>query len=295
VTQVKFVAEVSSNHHQNRGRCLDFVDAAAECGCQAIKFQQFKVRELFAKEFVDGIEILRDRIAWELPEGFNETIAQRAHDRGIEFASTPFYMKAVEVLEPHVDFFKIASYQILWLKLLREVAQTGKPVVLSTGMATMDEIHLAIDALGEAGCTDLTLLDCVSTYPTLTEQANLAMIRTMREEFHLQVGWSDHTVKEDIVVRAVRKHGAEIVEFHFDLEGEGAEFPTGHCWLPAQVRALLAAVEDPAPLADTHPADGDGKRKPRDCEMDERLWRTDPVDGLRPVEEFRPMLLARGA
>ena len=283
----RLVAEVSSNHHRDLRRCLEFVSVAADCGCDAIKFQQFKVRELFAPEAFRHNPALLEREAWELPEAFNAEIALRARERGIAFSSTPFSLRAVEVLEPHVDFFKIASYQVLWLDLLREVARAKKPVVLSTGMADMGEVRAAVDALGEAGCSDLTLLHCVSTYPTLPEQANLAAIRTLREEFRLPVGWSDHTVDVEVVVRAVRVHDAELVELHFDLEGAGAEFLTGHCWLPDQVRALRTALEDPAPLPSSHPADGDGRKEPQPGEKDERLWRTDPTDGLRPLREKR--------
>jgi sialic acid synthase SpsE len=290
MTRTRFVAEVSSNHHADLARCLAFVDAAADCGCQAVKFQQFKIDRLFSPEALRYNRSLLARRAWELPEGFNADLAARARERGIAFASTPFYMEAVELLEPHVDFFKIASYQILWLDLLREVARTGKPVVLSTGMADLDEVRAAVDALRDEGCSDLTLLHCVSRYPTPPEEVNLAAIRTLRETFDLPVGWSDHSVDLEVVVRAVREYGARMVEFHFDLEGEGEEFGGGHCWLPEPVRALLLAVEDPAPLPEVHPADGDGVKRPRPSEAHERQWRTDPSDGLRPLLSTRRAL-----
>ncbi|MEW6072270.1 MAG: N-acetylneuraminate synthase family protein [Planctomycetota bacterium] len=291
----KLVAEVSSNHHRDRERCLRFVDVAAECGCQAIKFQQFRVRELFHETALQYNPALREREAWELPEEFNAEIAARAHARGIEFASTPFYWRAIDVLAPLVDFFKLASYQILWLDFLAEVAARGRPVVLSTGMATLDEVAEAVDAIVAAGCDDLTLLHCVSTYPTPVAQANLRAIGTLREAFGRPAGWSDHTVDVETVVRAVKKHGAELVEFHFDLDGKGAEFSGRHCWLPAGVRALQAALADAAPPPPAHPSDGDGRKVPRAGEADERLWRSDPSDGRRPLREKRRELRAGGA
>ena len=290
----KLVAEVSSNHHRDLRRCLAFVNAAADCGCRAVKFQQFQIRKLFSPEALRFDPSLLEREAWELPEDYNAELAAHAHDRGIEFSSTPFYLDAVRVLEPHVDFFKVASYQVLWLDLLREVARTGKPVVLATGMADLDEVKAAVDTLGQAGCKTPTLLHCVSMYPTPRALANLLAIRTLRRTFAKPVGWSDHTVDVETVVRAVRVHGAELVEFHLDLDGAGAEFAGGHCWLPRQVHELRAALADPLPLPDADPADGDGVKQPREEEKHERAWRTDPRDGLRPLFSTRRGLAGEG-
>src|SRR5690606_10739479 len=126
----------------------------------------------------------------------------------IQFSVTPFYLDAVEELRPHVDFYKVASYELLWHDLLRTCARTGKPVVLSTGMATMDEIAAAVAATREAGCTDLTLLHCTSSYPTPAGQCNLAAIQTLRETFGCKVGWSDHSVDPGVVSRAIHRWGA---------------------------------------------------------------------------------------
>lgn len=296
--RTRFVAEVSSNHHTDLGRCLRFVETAADLGCAAVKFQQFRIEELFAPEALRHDPRLLERRAWELPESFNQRLAGRARERGIAFASTPFYRAAVETLAPLVDFFKVASYQLLWRDLLRDVAATGKPVVLATGMATLDEVRDAVDVLEDAGCADLTLLHCVSSYPTPVGQANLRAIETLRDEFALPVGWSDHSASAEVVLRAVQRFGAELVELHLDLDGEGEEYRGGHCWLPGQVGAVLSALEDergkPTSLA-FHEADGDGRKVPQPSELDERLWRTDPADGLRPLASVRDGLSRRKA
>ncbi len=291
----RLVAEVSSNHHRDLERCLAFVDEAARSGAHAVKFQQFRIDELFAPEALAAHAALRARRAWELPEAFNRELAERARAAGIEFASTPFYLDAVGVLEPWVDFFKVASYQVLWHDLLREVARTGKPVVLATGMADLEEVRAAVDVLRAGGCGALTLLHCVSLYPTPPAEANLAAIDTLRRACGGPVGWSDHTVDIDVVERAVRRFGASLVEFHFDLDGRGEEFAAGHCWLPGGVRALCERLAHPRPLEDVHPADGDGRKEPRPSEAHERLWRTDPCDGLRPLRSVRAGLCAEGA
>lgn len=286
------VGEVSSNHGRDLDRALRFVDAAAELGLGAVKFQQFRIRELFAPEALAANPALLEREAWELPESFNADLAARAQELGVRFSSTPFYRDAVDVLAPHVDFFKVASYQVPWLELLELVGRTRKPVVLSTGMADEGEIARAVDALGEAGCDELTLLHCVSDYPTRPEDANLAAIATLRERFGTRVGWSDHTVSPAVVRRAVRRFGAEIVELHYDLDGEGAEFACGHCWTPEGLRELRRVLAEPGDDPAGDPADGDGTLGFRPAEAHERRWRSDPSDGLRPCLAERTGLRA---
>lgn len=278
---VRFIAEVSSNHHADLDRSLAFIDAAAEIGCDAVKFQLFRVRELFAPEVLAKRPELLEREAWELPVEFLPALAERSRERGIQFSCTPFYLEAVAELEPYVDFYKIASYELLWDDLLTACARTGKPVVLSTGMATPEEVRHAVGTLRAAGCEDVTLLQCVSGYPTPTEQANLAAIETLRNDHGCAVGWSDHTVRPGVVNRAIHRWGATVIEFHLDLEGEGEEYGSGHCWLPSEVAPVIASVREGLL------ADGDGEKKPAPAEAEERQWRADPGDGLRPLVPTR--------
>lgn len=278
---VRFVAEVSSNHHRDLDRCYKFIDSAAAIGCSAVKFQLFKVRELFAPEILARSERHRARQAWELPVEFVPLLAKRCHDQGVQFSCTPFYLEAVKQLEPYVDFYKIASYELPWDALLRACAQTSKPVVLSTGMATLQEVKHATAVLREAGCAQPTLLHCVSGYPTPVAECNLAVIETMRAELNCEVGWSDHSVSAGVVLRAVHRFGAPMVEFHLDLDGQGEEFKTGHCWMPEQIGAVIAAVRQGLL------ADGSGQKVPAPSEIADRDWRADPEDGLRPFKHIR--------
>lgn len=298
--KTRFVAEVSSNHWTARPlgraahleRALAFVDRAAEIGCAAVKFQQFKIDQLFAPVALRVHEKLRKRAAWELPEEFNVALAARAREKGIAFASTPFYHAAVDLLAPHVDFFKIASYQLLWHEILGAVARTGKPVVLATGMANLREVRSAVECLRKNGCADLTLLHCVSVYPTPPEAANLRAIETLRKEFDLPVGWSDHTRSREVIDLAVRRFQAAMVEFHFDIDAQGVESEGGHCWSPGEIAWALRNLEQAraADLPRSHVALGDGRKEPRGIEAQERRWRTDPSDGLRPTLEERQRL-----
>jgi sialic acid synthase SpsE len=276
-----FVAEVSSNHARDLSRCLTFVDAAADVGCSGVKFQLFRLRELFAPEILERSEQHRAREAWELPVEFLVPIVERSRERGLDFLCTPFYLDAVDVLLPFVDAYKIASYELLWTDLLVACAKTGKPVVLSTGMATMPEVAEAVHTLRQAGCDDLTLLHCVSGYPTPREQCNLAVIETLRSEFGCPVGWSDHSVDRAVVHRAAHRWSAEMIEFHLDLDACGAEFASGHCWLPDQIAPVISDVR--AGIE----ADGDGRKVPAPAELADRDWRADPIDGLRPLRHVR--------
>ena len=285
--QVKFIAEVSSNHNSDLNRCLKFIEAAKNCGCAGVKFQLFKINELFAPEILKKSKEHRKRKEWELPTEFLPEISKKCKELNMEFICTPFYLDAVDELEPYVDAYKIASYEILWHDLFRKCAKTDKPVIVSTGMATVDEVKSATNVLVEEGCIDITILHCTSSYPTPPEQCNLSAIETMRkaikvpEDVSLRFGWSDHSVNEGVILRALHKWNAQMIEFHFDLDGKGEEFKFGHCWLPDRVKRMIEMVKD------GFLADGDGKKEPQPNEMDERLWRADPEDGLRPLKGIR--------
>ena len=279
-----FISEVSSNHSQNIDRALKFIDHSALIGCSAVKFQLFRVEKLFSKEVLDNSPETLQRKKWELPTEFLPILKRQCIKKKIQFGCTPFYIDAVNELKKYVDFFKIASYELLWDDLLIACAKTKKPLIISTGMATMDEIEHAVDVIKTNGCKNLTILHCTSAYPTPYNEANLAAIETLRKKFNCPVGWSDHTVNPGVINRAINKWGAEVVEFHMDLEGEGDEFNAGHCWLPNQISKVIKQVKDGLS------ADGDGIKKPAVSEKSDRLWRADPVDGLRPLKSLRSKL-----
>src|SRR5690242_2472430 len=133
----RFIAEASSNHGRDLDRALAFVDAAADSGCDAVKFQLFKIDRMFAPEILTRSAKHRDRKEWELPLAHLAPLAARCREKKIQFSCTPFYVEAVGELAPYVDFYKIASYELMVTPLLETCARSGKPIVLSTGMATM--------------------------------------------------------------------------------------------------------------------------------------------------------------
>ena len=276
-----FIAEVSSNHSRNMDRALEFIDSASRVGCDAVKFQLFKIDKLFAPDILEKSKQHRDRKQWELPLEFLPVLSDRCKEKGIQFSCTPFYLDAVNELESYVDFYKIASYELLWDDLLIECAKTGKPVILSTGMALMEEIQHAVEVLRNNGCASPTLLHCTSAYPTPYAEANLAAIETVCQATGCEVGWSDHTVEQAVIHRAIHHWGANVIEFHLDLDGNGEEFASGHCWLPEQIGTVIKDVNK------GFIADGNGVKEPVPSELPDRLWRADPSDGLRPLKELR--------
>jgi N-acetylneuraminate synthase len=280
----RLIAEIGSNHNRDPDRMHALIQASAGAGCDAVKLQVFRVDDLFAPEALAAHPQLAERHAWELPLAMLPEVRATCDDAGVALGATPFGLWAVDALAGYVDFFKIASYELLWHELLRACAATGKPLVISTGMASEAEIASAVDAVeGE-----LRLLHCVSGYPTPPEQANLAAIETLRARFGCPVGWSDHTGAEAVVVRAVARWRASDVELHVDLDGTGFE-AGAHNWTPARIGALRAAIDAARPVPDSE-LDGDGRKQPQPVEEPDVPWRADPSDGLRPLRELRPQL-----
>jgi len=275
-----FIAEVSSNHSRDIDRAIEFIDSASKLGCNAVKFQLFKIEKLFAPEILDNSKQHRDRRQWELPLEFLPVLFDRCKEKSIQFSCTPFYLDAVNELEPYVDFYKIASYELLWDDLLIACALTGKPVIISTGIANLGEIKHAVEVLRSNNC-EPTVLHCTSAYPTPYNEANLSAIETIRKSIDCEVGWSDHTVDPGVVHRAIHKWGAKVIEFHLDTDGKGEEFSAGHCWLPEQIGSVIKQVRH------AEGADGSGVKEPTPSEISDLFWRTDPSDGLRPFKLIR--------
>jgi len=276
-----FISEVSSNHHQDLERAKEFIKVSADIGCDAVKFQLFKIDKLFAPEILQKSEEHTRRRRWELPLEFLPELSSYSHSLGLEFSCTPFYLEAVKELEEYVDFYKIASYELLWDDLIIECAKTGKNLVLSTGMATLDEIAHAVEVFQQNSNATLTLLHAISGYPTPVNEANLAAIKTLREKFHCPTGLSDHSTSTAVLCRAVHKFNAVMIEFHLDLDKNGEEYSSGHCWLPHEISSAIEMINDGIL------ADGDGEKKPMPSESADREWRADPSDGLRPFKHLR--------
>jgi N-acetylneuraminate synthase len=276
-----FIAEVSSNHGQDLTRAKAFIKTSQAIGCDAVKFQLFKIEQLFSTEILEKSEQHRNRKQWELPVSFLPELSEYCHQLGMQFTCTPFYLEAVAELQPYVDFYKIASYELVWDDLIIACAKTGKDLILSTGMATIEEIQHAVEVFKRHSNAKLTLLHAISGYPTPINEANVKAINTLKKSFNCDVGLSDHSVSPAVLFRSVHKWGATVIEFHLDLDGQGEEFASGHCWLPDTIKNTIALIKD------GFIADGTGEKRPAPSEQADRLWRADPSDGLRPFKSIR--------
>ena len=179
-------------------------------------------------------------------------------------------------------------YELLWKELFIKCANTGKPLVFSIGMAMIDEIKNALSTIIGYRTKNIAVLKCTSAYPTPYNEANLEAISTLKRElkpfedkYNLSIGYSDHTVTPSVIYRAVHKYGCNLIEFHLDIDGKGEEYKAGHCWLPDQIKEVIDTVNKGIE------ADGTGTIGPTPSELNDRDWRADPEDGLRPLKEMR--------
>lgn len=224
------IAEMSGNHNQSLDRALAIVDKAAECGAHALKIQTYTpdtmTLDLNEREFhiSDPNSLWAGESLYKLyeqaytPWEWHEPIFARARERGIVAFSTPFDDTAVDFLESlDAPCYKIASFENTDLPLIRRVAATGKPLIISTGMATVAELDETVRAAREASCKDLVLLKCTSTYPATPENTDILTIPHMRELFGCEVGLSDHTMGIGVSVASVAL-GATVIERHFTLD-----------------------------------------------------------------------------
>lgn len=223
------IAEMSGNHNHSLERALAIVDAVADSGAQAIKLQTYTpdtmTLDVDQKEFrISSSEsIWKGKTLYQLykeaytPWEWHIPIFEHAQKRGLLVFSTPFDESSVDFLETlNVPCYKIASYENTDLPLLRKVAATGKPMFISTGMATVGELDEAVRTVREAGCEDVILLKCVSAYPASPETANLLTIPHIAQLFNAQIGLSDHTIGIGVAIAAVAL-GATVIEKHFTL------------------------------------------------------------------------------
>ena len=277
-----FIAEVSSNHNQDLQRAISFIKVAKKIGCDAIKFQLFQLQKLFSKEAIQSNKNLLKRSKWELPTQFLPEIHRACKGEGIQFYCTPFDLESVKKLSDFVDGFKISSYELLWTQLYTACLDFNLPTIGSVGMATLEEIENLNQKLNRY--SNISFLHCVSEYPTPINNCNLNTIDTIRNLTNRPVGWSDHSRSPSVVIGAVLRHAASTVEFHLDLDCRGAEYSGGHCWLPSEISEVIQICNE------SLEATGNSQKPILKSESEERVWRADPVDGLRPLKTFRNKL-----
>ena len=223
------IAEMSGNHNQSLDRALELVDAAAQAGAHAVKLQTYTADTITLNVREGEFTISDEKSLWKgnnlhdlyskayTPWEWHAPIMERAKAHGMMCFSSPFDESAVDfLLQLDVPAFKIASFENNHLPLIRKVAATGKPMIISTGMASVAELGEAVAAAREGGCRDLVLLKCTSSYPAPPDDTNIRTIPHMRELFGCEVGLSDHTLGVGVSVASVAL-GASVIEKHFTL------------------------------------------------------------------------------
>jgi N-acetylneuraminate synthase len=245
------IAEISGNHNQSLERALEIVEAAARTGAHAIKLQTYtadtmtldlKEREFFIS---DEYSPWKGQSLYDLykiahtPWDWHQTIFDCAKKHGLICFSTPFDETAVDFLEKlGAPIYKIASFENTDHLLIQRVASTGKPLIISTGMATQEELDESVDVARKAGCKDLTLLKCTSTYPATPENSNLLTIPYLRKRYGCEIGLSDHTLGIGVAISSVAL-GATVIEKHFTLKRSDGGVDSAFSLEPHEMKQLV--------------------------------------------------------
>ena len=245
------IAELSGNHGGSLDFATELVDAAADAGADAVKLQTYTADTMTLDVDADDFRVTDPTSPWadatlyelydkaSTPWEWHLSLFERARSRGLIAFSSPFDATAVDLLEElDVPCYKIASFEIVDLPLIRRVAETGKPLIISTGMATLAEIDQAVRTARECGCTELLLLKCTSTYPAPPEHTNLATIPSMAQAFSCDVGLSDHTLGIGASVAAVAL-GAVAIEKHLTMRRSDGMVDGSFSLEPEELRSLV--------------------------------------------------------
>jgi len=245
------IAEMSGNHNQSLDRALKIVDAAAKSGVHMLKLQTYTADTITINSrnsdfFInDKKSLWRGKNLYDLykeahtPWDWQEKIVKRSNKLGMLCFSTPFDETAVDFLEKiNVPAYKISSFENVHLPLIKKVAQTGKPIILSTGLATKNEIEEAVETLKIGGCKEFALLKCTSAYPALPTNSNILTIPDLRKNFNCEVGLSDHTMGIGTALAAI-SHGATIIEKHFTLDRNDGGVDSSFSIEPAEMKILV--------------------------------------------------------
>ena len=249
------IAEMSGNHNQSLDRALEIVESAAKAGADALKIQTYTADTLTLKADTEDFFINDQDSLWKgqslhklyqlayTPWEWHKAIFDRCNQLGIIGFSTPFDETAVDFLEKlDVPMYKIASFENNHIPLLRKIAKTGKPIIMSTGMASIGELNDAVNAIREIGDNQITLLKCTSAYPASPKDANLRTIPHMRELFGCEIGLSDHTTGIGVAVASV-SFGATVIEKHFTTSRADGGVDAAFSLEPAELQTLVTSTE----------------------------------------------------
>jgi len=236
----KFIAEVGSNHNQDINRCFRFIETAKELGCWGIKFQLFFADKLWTKP-----ETIAKMSHWQLPTTFIPSISKYCKDVDIQFGCSVFDRDSIPWLDLYIDFFKIGSYEILCEDMIKDCYNTDKPLFISTGLILPKNILAMLNNINwnpRKRRTKIIILYCNSNYPAESANCNMINIHVLKHTLSEDIGWSDHSKEPGVIYQAVA-NGADVIEFHLDLDGQGNEYPVGHCWLTEEIKNVIETIK----------------------------------------------------
>lgn len=261
------IGEAGSNHNGDLETAKKLINVGAEAGVDAVKFQVFEADNLYVEdsgsdENLDEDQTIHDVISTlELPREWIPELRAHCEQQNVMFLSTPFDEAAVHILEEHdVPAYKIASASMTHIPLLEHIAETGKPILMSTGAHELSEVETAVQKLQNASANDIALFHCVASYPTPINQINVRAIETLRESFSLPTGLSDHTMDPVIAPCAAVSQGAVVIEKHFTLDREMDGPDHSFALEPDELAEMVTAVRQ------TERALGDGTVDVQDVE-----------------------------
>lgn len=283
------VAEAGSNHNGSFEQALRLIDVAAEAGADAVKFQHFKAAKLYPRSAGQSdylkvprpiYEIIREM---ETPDEWAPRLAEYCAERRIAFLSTPFDEQSADLLEPYVPAYKVASYEMTHTPLLRHLARKGKPLIISTGTATLEEVRRAVEVAIKEGNQRLILLQCTASYPTPLDAVNVRALVTMRQATGCLTGLSDHSCDPIVAPMAAAALGACVIEKHFTLSnrlpGPDHQFAVE----PMGLRELVRRVRE------VEQALGHGRKETLPIESELRAFARRSIFALRDIAPGEPL------
>ena len=290
-SHIIIIAEAGVNHNGSIPMAKEMIDVAADAGADLVKFQTFTAEKLviktakkadYQKNSSDQTESQFQMIKkLELSRNDHEILLEHCNKNNIQFLSTPFDRQSINLLdEINIPFFKIPSGEITNLPYLRHIGGIGKPVVISTGMATISEVKNAMSILLDAGIkqNDITVLHCNSEYPSPMKDVNLKAMQTLENELGVKVGYSDHTLGIEVSVAAVAM-GAKVIEKHFTLDRNLYGPDHGASLEPSELKEMISAIRN------IESALGDGVKKPSQSEIKNLLIARKSIVSKRPIKK----------
>jgi N-acetylneuraminate synthase len=244
------IAEAGSNHNGDLATAKELIDVAVDAGADAVKFQTFRAEDMYVEdsgevEYLDDDRSIYEIIeSMEMPHEWIPELHEYCTEREIHFLSTPFDDRSAELLSEYVPAWKVASYTSSHHPFLRKLADTDKPIIMSTGAHELSEVRASVDVLESTGVSGLALLQCVAAYPTPIEEINVRVVETLADEFGVPAGLSDHTLDPVTAPTAAVALGASVVEKHFTLDktmdGPDHQFALE----PDELNEMITAIRD---------------------------------------------------